>query len=81
MLRLFYIGILGVIFLILVNLFSLPFEISMIGIGVFLFIILGLYLFDLMNFDVPKYSVKNYLNVIGINIIFFFIWFFISWDF
>ena len=81
MLRLFYIGILGVIFSILISLFNLSFEISLIGVGVFSFVMLGLYLFDLMNFDVPKYSIKNYLNVIGINMIFFFIWFFISWDF
>ncbi|XLD83266.1 sugar transferase [Cetobacterium somerae] len=81
MLRAFYIGILGILFLILTNFLGLTLETSIIGIGVFSFIILGLYLFDLMNFDVPKYSIRNYLTVIGLNFIFFFIWFFISWDF
>lgn len=81
MLRLFYIGVLGAVFSILVNLFGLSFETSLMGVGVFSFIMLGLYLFDLMNFDVPRYSIKNYLMVLGINIIFFSIWFIVSWDF
>lgn len=81
MLRLFYIGVLGVVFSILVNLFGLSFETSLMGVGVFSFIMLGLYLFDLMNFDVPRYSIKNYLMVLGINIVFFSIWFIMSWDF
>ncbi|MGL4510411.1 sugar transferase [Cetobacterium sp.] len=81
MLRAFYIGILGILFLILTNLLGLTLETSIVGIGVFSFIMLGLYLFDLMNFDVPKYSIRNYLTVIGLNFIFFFIWFIISWDF
>lgn len=81
MLRLFYIGVLGAVFSILVNLFGLSFETSLMGVGVFSFIMLGLYLFDLMNFDVPRYSIKNYLMVLGINIIFFSIWFIMSWDF
>lgn len=81
MLRLFYIGVLGAVFSILVNLFGLSFETSLMGVGVFSFIMLGLYLFDLMNFDVPRYSIKNYLMVLGINIVFFSIWFIMSWDF
>ena len=48
MLRAFYIGILGILFLILTNLLGLTLETSIVGIGVFSFIILGLYLFDLM---------------------------------
>ena len=81
MLRVFYIGILGILFSILINLLGLSLETSIIGVGVFSFIMLGLYIFDLMNFDVPKYSIKNYITVIGINFVFFLIWFLTSWDF
>ncbi|MGL5663773.1 MAG: exopolysaccharide biosynthesis polyprenyl glycosylphosphotransferase, partial [Cetobacterium sp.] len=81
MLKAFYIGILGILFSTLTNLLGLTLETSIIGIGVFSFIMLGLYLFDLMNFDVPKYTIRNYITVIGLNFIFFLIWFLISWDF
>ncbi len=81
MLKMFYIGSLGIIFWILSSFFSLTIETSLIGIGIYGFVMLGMYLFDLMNFDVPKYSIKNYLTVIAINLLMFFIWFLTSWDF
>ncbi|MEG0070115.1 sugar transferase [Cetobacterium sp.] len=80
MLRVFYIGILGIIFSVLTNIFTLTSEMSFIGYLVFFFIILSLYLFDLMNFDAPSYSLKNYLTVLGINFIFFLVWFLVSWE-
>lgn len=81
MLKLFYIGALGALFSSLMVLFNLTVETSLLGMGVLFFILLGLYLFDLMNFDTLRYSFKNYLTVISLNILFFFIWFLISWDF
>ncbi|MGL4642301.1 MAG: sugar transferase [Cetobacterium sp.] len=81
MLRLFYMGALGAIFSVLMSVFNLTTETSVIGLGVLFFILLGLYLFDLMNFDIPRYSLKNYLTIIFLNSFFFFIWFLISSDF
>ncbi|MGL4999385.1 MAG: exopolysaccharide biosynthesis polyprenyl glycosylphosphotransferase [Cetobacterium sp.] len=80
-LKLFYSGSLVVIFSILMNLFNLTSEIKLIGFGLISFILLGIYLFDLMNFDTPKYSMKNYLTVIGLNIFFFSIWYIFTFDF
>ncbi|MGL5053351.1 MAG: exopolysaccharide biosynthesis polyprenyl glycosylphosphotransferase [Cetobacterium sp.] len=81
MLKLFYSGFLVVVFSMLINLFSLTSEISLIGFILLSFILLGIYLFDLMNFDTPKYSLKNYSTVIALNTFFFSIWYLISWDF
>ncbi|WP_297599214.1 sugar transferase [uncultured Cetobacterium sp.] len=81
MLRVFYISVLGIVFSVLTNIFTLTSEMNFVGYLVFFFIILSLYLFDLMNFDTPNYSLKNYLIVFGINFLFFLIWFLMSWEF
>lgn len=81
MLKSFYIGILGVIFAILTRSFVQTFEMKVIASGVFFFIILGLYLFDLMDFDKPRYTLRNYIKVFLINFIFFFLWFLLARDF
>lgn len=81
MLRAIYIGFLSILFYALTNLFSLSLEMSIFGFGVLFFIILGMYLMDLMDFDVHGYSFNNYLTVIGINGVFFTLWFLFSWEF
>ncbi|MGL4989271.1 MAG: sugar transferase, partial [Cetobacterium sp.] len=81
MLKVIYLGTLGVIFSILMNLFGLTSETKFVGFGLISLVLLGTYLLDLINFDTPKYSLKNYLLLIILNFIVFFVWFLISWDF
>lgn len=81
MLKSLYIVVLGIIFTLLTRNFIQTFEMKIVATGVFFFIVLGLYLFDLMDFDKPKYSLRNYVKVFLINFIFFFIWFLLIRDF
>ncbi|MGL4987953.1 MAG: exopolysaccharide biosynthesis polyprenyl glycosylphosphotransferase [Cetobacterium sp.] len=81
MLKVIYLGTLGVIFSILMNLFGLTLETKIVGFVLISFVLLGTYLLDLMNFDTPKYSLKNYILLIMLNFIIFFVWFLVSWDF
>lgn len=81
MLKSFYIIFLGVIFSLLTKSFIQTFEMKLVAGSVFFFIILGLYLFDLMDFDKPRYTLKNYLKVFLINFLLFFIWFLLARDF
>lgn len=81
MLRTIYIGLLSILFYTLTNIFSLSFEMTVLGSCAFLFINLGMYLLDLMDFDVHGYSLKNYLSVISLNLFAFLFWFLISWEF
>lgn len=81
MLRTIYIGLLSILFYTLTNIFSLSFEMTVLGFCVFLFINLGMYLLDLMDFDVHGYSLKNYLSVISLNLFAFLFWFLVSWEF
>lgn len=81
MLRTIYIILLGIIFFMLTNIFFMSAEMIVLGAAFFFFIVLGMYLFDLMDFEVHGYNLNNYLTVIFINIICFFIWFLFSWEF
>lgn len=65
----------------LTNIFFMSTEMIVLGAIFFFFIVLGMYLFDLMDFEVHGYNLNNYLTVIIINIVCFSIWFLFSWEF
>lgn len=81
MLKVFYICVLGIVFTTITILLNISLEMGIVGIGIFLGIVLFLYLFDLMNFDKHRYPLSNYLKIVVINFIFYLVWFLISWDF
>lgn len=81
MVRLVYILSLGLVFSGLCNFFNYDFAMSIVGTFIFTIIMLGMYLFDLMNFDTPGYRSKNYVNTIAVNTIFFMLWLIYSWDY
>nr|WP_307775519.1 sugar transferase [uncultured Cetobacterium sp.] len=81
MLRILYMGILGVIFYMTSNVLLLTSQMKLIGIGIFMLILLSMYIFDLMNFDAPSYSLNNYLTILIIDTIFFGAWFVYSLEY
>ena len=80
-LKLVYIALLGVTFYICRYLFIYEVGLPIYSLGVFGFVILGLYITDNMEFIRYKSSNKGYVIIFLLNFIAFFIWFIDAWDF
>ena len=80
-LKLVYIALLGVTFYICRYLFIYEVGLPIYSLGVFGFVILGLYITDNMEFTRYKSSNKGYVIIFLLNFIAFFIWFIDAWDF
>lgn len=80
-LKLIYTVLLGIIFLLCRYFFIFEIGIPIYSLGVFTFIIVGLYITDNMEFKRYYYSNKRFVIILILNFVAFFIWFIDIWDF